>query len=209
LGLEDAAGCTADTSIFLQSVNNTLASFTTSMGASQVPVNVFAENFSQNATIYEWYVNGVFFGNSQDISPTFNSTGTQTIELIAWQYDPNCADTAYQVIEIQNQIIVPTAFTPDGDGVNDFWEILYLDERYPNNQVFVYNRWGNLVYESVKGDYASQKWDGTYNGEEQAIGSYFYVIETGVSTPLNNPNATEAQIEELEAKLRGSVSIVR
>ncbi|MBL1281116.1 MAG: hypothetical protein COA33_012620, partial [Fluviicola sp.] len=57
LGLEDAAGCTADTSIFLQSVNSTLASFTTSMGASQVPVNVFAENFSQNATIYEWYVN--------------------------------------------------------------------------------------------------------------------------------------------------------
>jgi len=222
LSLEDAAGCTADTTVFLQSVNNTVAQFNTSAGGTEVPVTVWGENTSQNATNYEWFVNGTFFSNSQDILPVFNNTGTQTIELIAWQYDPTCADTAYAQIVIQNQIIVPTAFTPDNDGVNDFWEILYLDEVYPDNQVFVYNRWGSLIYTSTKGDYAGRPWKGGFEnlspqGEELPVGSYFYVIETGVSATLDNPssetfhnpNASETAAEALEAKLRGSVTVVR
>jgi len=222
LSLEDAAGCTADTTVFLQSVNNTVAQFNTSAGGTEVPVTVWGENTSQNATNYEWFVNGTFFSNSQDILPVFNNTGAQTIMLIAWQYDPTCADTAYAQIVIQNELVVPTAFTPDNDGINDFWEILYLDEVYPDNQVFVYNRWGNLIYTSTKGDYAGRPWRGGFEnlnpqGKELPVGSYFYVIETGVSATLDNPssetfhnpNASETAAEALEAKLRGSVTVVR
>jgi len=222
LRVEDSVGCFADTTVFLQSVNNTVAQFNTSAGGTEVPVTVWGENTSQNATNYEWFVNGTFFSNSQDILPIFNNTGVQTIMLIAWQYDPACADTAYTQIVIQNEIVVPTAFTPDNDGINDFWEILYLDEVYPDNQVFVYNRWGNLIYTSTKGDYAGRPWRGGFEnlspqGEELPVGSYFYVIETGVSATLDNPssetfhnpNASQTAAEVLEAKLRGSVTVVR
>jgi len=217
LRVEDGAGCFADTTVFLQSVNNTVAQFNTSAGGTEVPVTVWGENTSQNATNYEWFVNGTFFSNSQDILPVFNNTGAQTIMLIAWQYDPTCADTAYAQIVIQNELVVPTAFTPDNDDINDFWEILYLDEVYPDNQVFVYNRWGNLIYTSTKGDYAGNPWRGKFNGVDVPVGSYFYVIETGVSATLDNPstetfhnpNASETVAEALEAKLRGSVTVVR
>ncbi|HIP32757.1 MAG TPA: T9SS type B sorting domain-containing protein, partial [Crocinitomicaceae bacterium] len=92
---------------------------------------------------------------------------------------------------------------------NDFWEILYLDEVYPENQVFVYNRWGNLVYSSDKGDYNGRPWRGDFEGKNVAVGSYFYVIELGVSATLDNLVSSDKNFLQEEAdKLKGSVSVV-
>jgi gliding motility-associated-like protein len=97
-------------------------------------------------------------------------------------------------ITIQDcEIIVPTAFTPDGDNVNDVWEIVDLDAVYPDNVVTVFNRWGNKLYESEKGQYASKPWDGTYNGEALPVASYYFIID------FNN--------EEFEPQ-KGIVSII-
>ena len=77
-------------------------------------------------------------------------------------------------------IITPTAITPNQDQINDTWEIVDLDLFYPENVVRIYNRWGNLIFEhlsSVTNPYGSNQWDGTYNGEELPIGSYYYIIE--------------------------------
>ena len=68
-------------------------------------------------------------------------------------------------------------YYPDGDLVNDEWEILELDDAYPNNQVFLYNRWGNLLFTSIKGAYNQNRWDGTYKGNKLPVGSYYYIIE--------------------------------
>ncbi len=82
------------------------------------------------------------------------------------------------VITIQDcEIIVPTAFTPDGDLANDVWQILDLDEVYPNNVVMVYNRWGSLLYQSDEGAYASRPWKGDYDGAELPVGSYYFIID--------------------------------
>jgi gliding motility-associated-like protein len=75
------------------------------------------------------------------------------------------------------EIVVPTAFTPDGDLVNDVWEIVDLDAVYPDNVVTVFNRWGNKLYESEKGAYATRPWDGTYNGDALPVGSYYFIID--------------------------------
>jgi gliding motility-associated-like protein len=79
-------------------------------------------------------------------------------------------------------IIVPTAFTPNDDDANNYWEIPSIDELYPKNVVYVYNRWGNLLFQSEQGNYASKPWDGKYNGESLSVGSYYFIIE------LNNKN---------------------
>ena len=77
-------------------------------------------------------------------------------------------------------IIIPTAITPDADMMNDDWEVVDLDLVYPGNDVYIFNRWGNLIYEhhsSTDGPYDSNRWDGTYNGEMLPVGSYYFIIE--------------------------------
>jgi gliding motility-associated-like protein len=75
------------------------------------------------------------------------------------------------------EIEIPTAFTPDGDNVNDDWIIKNIDEVIPNNIVSVYNRWGEKIFESTKGNYEMHKWDGKYNGKSLPVDSYYFIIE--------------------------------
>jgi large repetitive protein len=83
--------------------------------------------------------------------------------------------TNQQIIECDVEI--PTAFTPDGNNINDIWELEHLDDRFPANKVIIYNRWGTKIYESETGKYTSNPWDGTYEGKKLPVASYYYVIE--------------------------------
>ncbi|MFN2336786.1 MAG: gliding motility-associated C-terminal domain-containing protein, partial [Bacteroidales bacterium] len=62
--------------------------------------------------------------------------------------------------------------TPNGDGRNDTWRLRNA-ELYPDAEIFVYSRWGKLVYQSRN---AGDEWDGTYNGKLLPNDSYHYVI---------------------------------
>jgi len=70
-------------------------------------------------------------------------------------------------------LIIPTAFTPNGDGYNDTWEIGNI-EIYPEARVEIFNRWGELIF--VSGNGYEKKWDGTYKGRDMPIDSYHYII---------------------------------
>ncbi len=75
---------------------------------------------------------------------------------------------------------IPNVFTPNGDGKNDVWRIPAF-EFYPKAKVEVYDRWNRLVYRSSGANY--KPWDGTTNGKEAPMGSYFYLI-TGVGKDI-------------------------
>ncbi len=68
---------------------------------------------------------------------------------------------------------IPAAFSPNGDGYNDEWQIDNL-HLFPKVLVQVYNRWGQLLYEGNKN---SPFWDGTYNGNHVPTGAYIYHID--------------------------------
>lgn len=89
--------------------------------------------------------------------------------------DLGCFDTAIHTIRVLKScyIAVPNAFTPNGDGLNDF---LYpLNAFKADNLDFkVYNRLGQLIFESH--DW-TQKWDGTIKGEPQDAGTYVWILE--------------------------------
>jgi len=70
-------------------------------------------------------------------------------------------------------IIIPNTFTPNGDGINDVWNIKALVD-YPQCIVSIYTRYGSLVYQS-KG--YPTPWDGTYNGSKLPDGTYYYIIK--------------------------------
>ena len=72
-------------------------------------------------------------------------------------------------------IHVPNVFTPNDDGINDTWEISHI-EMYPDAKIFVFNRWGQKMYE---GDGTSEYWNGEYRGNKVPAGTYFYVVALG------------------------------
>ena len=73
--------------------------------------------------------------------------------------------------------VVPLGgFSPNGDGINDVWKIHDIDE-YLNNKVTVFNRWGNIVFETKSYDNTTNVWDGSYNGGGLVTdGTYYYLI---------------------------------
>jgi gliding motility-associated-like protein len=85
-----------------------------------------------------------------------------------------CLETDSIIITTAGNLIIYSGFTPNGDGINDLWDIdnvIY----YPNITVDVYNRWGGQVFHS-KGYSNEQRWDGKYKGKDVSIGTYWYVI---------------------------------
>ncbi len=77
------------------------------------------------------------------------------------------------IVKVFNDIFVPNAFTPNGDGKNDIFHIPPLDN-YKLVRFSVYNRWGQIVFET-KGTYRG--WDGMVNGIQQPPGAYIYYFE--------------------------------
>ena len=72
---------------------------------------------------------------------------------------------------------ITNAFSPDGDGVNDGWEIDGID-LHPNNQVFIFNRWGDLINEFTGYNNSDVVWNGNGSSNEMMpSGTYFYVLE--------------------------------
>jgi gliding motility-associated-like protein len=94
---------------------------------------------------------------------------------------PEMCDRAWVQFVINPMIVIPDLITPNGDGVNDAFEMIGL-ENYPHNQLMIYNRWGNEVY--LTDDYQND-WAGTYNGQPVPDGTYFWVLlDTGDGTEI-------------------------
>ena len=76
---------------------------------------------------------------------------------------------------VSKQILVldyPRFFTPNGDGFNDFWKIIGIDE-FPVTKIYIYDRFGKLLKQiSPEG----QGWDGIYNGKNLPASDYWFTI---------------------------------
>jgi gliding motility-associated-like protein len=97
-----------------------------------------------------------------------------------------CTDTDDIFIHVLKKPVVFNVFTPNGDGINDIWNIKYL-ESYPGNTVDIYNRQGEKVYSSV--GYAIP-WDGRYRGKDLPAGPYYYIINPRNGRKVISGNVT-------------------
>jgi gliding motility-associated-like protein len=85
-------------------------------------------------------------------------------------------------------LIFPNAFSPNGDGVNDLFEVnaqsIYelTGNRNLDYRIQIYDRYGMLLFESKNFD---KSWDGTYNGKVMPEGVYYYYI---FAVGLNDDN---------------------
>ena len=100
----------------------------------------------------------------------------------------NHCDEATVLVMINSEpLFVPNAFSPNGDGINDYFEIIGLNQ-YERVRLRVVNRWGSLVYESLnygEGEGRDGLWDGIANkgvrtgGGQLPTGTYYYVLDLG------------------------------
>jgi gliding motility-associated-like protein len=91
-------------------------------------------------------------------------------------------------------VFIPNAFTPNGDGENDYWQIFGNLSAFKQVEIALFNRIGEKVFESKD---AYFKWDGTYKGEKVPPGVYVYYAKF---VWLNNHS---------DNKYTGSVTIIR
>lgn len=91
---------------------------------------------------------------------------------------PTCTiyDSVQVVVQPCDLDNVTNAFTPDGDGINDTWIINGI-QLHPNNQVTIFNRWGNKMIEIGNYDNITNVWDGKYKGSLVAAGTYYFIIQ--------------------------------
>ena len=137
----------------------------------------FLDKSIGNIVSYSWDFNNGNIGALKSPPAQKYPTSTYEREFVIRQIvknDMGCSDTAFQKLRVLKScyIAVPTAFTPNGDGLNDY---LYPVNGFKaqNLEFKVYNRAGQLIYSSK--DWL-QKWDGTFKGEPQDSGIYVWTL---------------------------------
>ena len=204
--LQDGFGCERDSVVTIGQANTTIAQFSANPSIGAVPLSVSLSNSSVFADQFLWSLNGITQGNS---FPNFTATqtGSYLIELIAWQFDPACADTATLTISAFDSLMVhvPNIITANNDLVNDFFTV---NTNLPlKGKVTILNRWGEVVY-AYDGKLQlgqTQLWDGKFKGSEVMEGTYFYAIELQEDPEI--PLAIDKN--QLPVKMEGFVAVRR
>ena len=106
------------------------------------------------------------------VSPSENTTYEVLVR------DPFGCFAIDSVLVTVNPLEINDGFSPNGDGVNDGWQLPIVED-YPNILVDIYNRWGQLVFSSVG---YTIPWDGRYKGKDLPVGTYYYVIDLNDNT---------------------------
>lgn len=104
------------------------------------------------------------------VEPKFDILYTLTVTGIG-----GCSVSDDMFVDVLKIPRIPNTFSPNGDRINDLWEIQYLEE-YSSNHIRVFTRAGQLVFESV-GKYKA--WDGTYKGKALPMDTYYFIVEPG------------------------------
>jgi len=112
--------------------------------------------------------------NTNDTTNIVNNLGAGQYYVTVTD-DNTCSKTLYILLTESPSLClkIPDAFTPNGDGINDTWQIEFI-EMYKDAIIFVFNRWGQKLYQARSGD---EFWDGTFNGKLVPAGTYLYVID--------------------------------
>lgn len=84
-------------------------------------------------------------------------------------------------IRIVERIYVPDAFSPNGDGLNDYWNLVGI-EAFPEAVITIFSRWGEVIFRSGQGYH--EPFAGLMNGRELPAGMYAYTVATAPNRPV-------------------------
>ncbi len=179
-------GCASQNQVTV--INGTIdASFVPDPSEGYAPLGVSFTNNSfygnpSNLTYYWSFGNGgtvTTVANTTVTTPgtstTYDAPGTYTVMMV--MQNGTCVDTAYRVIkvDIPSDMEVPNVFTPNGDGVNDYFIVHATN--ITEIECLIIDRWGVEMY-NVSTDKGNIQWDGkTKGGKDAPTGTYYYTIK--------------------------------
>lgn len=147
-------------------------------------------NGSTTAPTYSWSP-PFLVTNAAILDPVAIPIETTTYTLSATEN--GCTDFDQMVVYVEQNLVVPTTFSPNGDGINDVWEITGI-EKYPNCYVRIFDRWGQEVFQKT-GYTLAKAWNGqTARSNDVNESVYFYILELR---------------DEKKQELKGSITVVR
>ncbi|MDI3318762.1 PKD domain-containing protein [Pinibacter soli] len=158
--------------------------------AAEENTSVILKATAQNASqlSYSW-APASLLNNPNILNPSYYVIQDQIFVLTATDKDGVCTATDEMLVKILRPVKVPNVFSPNGDGINDTWNIKNLAD-YVDCTVNVFNRYGQKVYSSHG---YTVPWDGRMNGASLPVGTYYYVIN----------------VKQGEPAMTGSVTIIR
>lgn len=166
------------------------------------PANIFEHEVTfheladELAVSFEWDFAGL--GSSNEPDPTFdfpNAFGASyPVELLVRNF-LGCPDSILKIVEVQDEFLVytPTAFSPDGDGLNELFQIVGNDISPKGFHLMIFDRWGEKIFDTTS---STEGWDGKYNGKVVKNGVYTWMLRAqSVYTGINHD-------------LRGTITVI-
>lgn len=132
------------------------------------------QSFSGIDLHFKWTPNS-FLNNDTIPAPVANPQTDMNYRLtVTGQEGCTASDDIF--VKLLKYPLIPNAFSPNGDGINDKWIISYLND-YPNATVEIFDRSGRIVFRASAGYNTSIAWDGRSDGKPLPVGTYYYIIE--------------------------------
>ncbi|MBA2610624.1 MAG: gliding motility-associated C-terminal domain-containing protein [Bacteroidetes bacterium] len=158
----------------LLNVSDVVASFIPESNYVDYPGTLTFTNTSSGATSIAWDLGNGQTSTNSVTTASYEHPGKYLVALVA-QNGMGCMDTTYYVIEAgcgKGDFYMPNTFTPNGDGLNDAYQILggSCVTQFVGS---VFDRWGTEIY---KWKNIGDIWDGNYGGKQVEIGVYNYLI---------------------------------
>ena len=183
------------------------------------PLEVLFKGNGLNAEYYQWKLyhgsNLMLTRSDAEHRYTFMEKGNYRVVALISNSHCQLDSVEFTISVSESMLVVPNVFTPNGDGTNDEFRVVYRSLK--EFHCWVYNRWGHLVYEWTD---PAKGWDGTIGGRPTAEGAYFYVIRAlGTDADVNakytiKPVYTQKLKKQDEAligvyQLSGSINLLR
>ncbi|TXC81951.1 T9SS type B sorting domain-containing protein [Luteibaculum oceani] len=192
--------CSSDTTIYrrFNVFPDPIVDFTLSpKRVTRTAPRVTFTNHGSRSNKYTWVIGGL------DTIPKFqtdyifprNDTGTYVVELKG-ETPKGCRDSSWQKVIVTDKlnVFIPNSFTPDGDGINDYFIPVIPDSDLEYFEMTVYNRWGEMIFKTQN---INNGWDGKYLGKEVPTGVYSFMIKI------------KSVFEDQLYKMPGSVRVLR
>ena len=165
--------CLSATTSFSVNYNSISATIVADLTNTSLPFNLVAQANSQNSVSCQWLLNGEAFDYVSGDTAIIDQEGSYSLVLIC-ENNAGCLgidSILFTIINKSNELLVPSVFTPDGDGFNDTF---YLQSKgYQLTNGTIYNRWGNLIFNWNE---INDVWDGTVKGNKAPAGTYFVIL---------------------------------
>jgi gliding motility-associated-like protein len=135
---------------------------------------------------YVWEFPGGVLINGNPVTYAFNTPGIY--DVILYVYSSNgCMDsTTHRIVIVEQPSKVPITvnlISPNSDGVNDYF-VIYNIERYENYNLWIFNRWGEIVYHTTN---YQNDWDAKYKGKDLNEATYYWLLEDEDGSSYSGP----------------------